>query len=220
MPEAKRVQFDAALSKAEKRGGRPEKAKPPLRDRIPQLPPMERLSPEQLQDADTRAVACVNLKLNGAPFHEIAKELGYASAESARQAYYSALASMHPPEDIETLRQMEGMRAETLFRASLAKASATHFVAQEIDPETGQMVEVRIANTDQLKWHEQAGKDLALHAAITGAKAPARMEVNATTEEINRVVHLIVEARGEQDVEADIWQMSEIEAIDAEVEED
>lgn len=220
MAEAKRVEFEQAMSKAEQRKGIPERPRPPLRDRIPKLPPMERLSPEQLKDSDTRAVACVNLKLAGAPFHEIAKELGYASAESARAAYYSALANMHPPEDIESLRQMEGLRAEKLFAASFAKASATHFVTTEIDPNTGNEVEVMIANVDQLKWHEQAAKDLALHATITGAKAPARMEVNATTEEISRIVHLIAESKGETVMEADVWEMSEIEAIDAEVVED
>ncbi|AWN04637.1 ribbon-helix-helix DNA binding domain protein [Microbacterium phage Squash] len=219
-PEPQHIAFDPAPSAAERRAAAGKEVKPhrKLSDRIPRLPEMPRMDPAKLAQPEQRQVACVNMKLAGASFHEIATELNYANADAARTAYYSALANMHPPEDIETLRQAEGLRAEALFRASLAKATASHFVATEVDEETGEEYEVKIANTEQLKWHEQAAKDLALHAAITGAKAPARMEVNASTEEINRIVHLIVQNQdGEVPREASIWQMDEIEAIDAEI---
>lgn len=219
-PEPQRVDFDPAPSPAERRAaaGKEVKRHRKLSDRIPRLPEMPRMDPAKLAKPEQRQVACVNMKLAGASFHDIAKELSYASADAARTAYYSALANMHPPEDIETLRQAEGLRAEALFRTSLAMATATHFVATEKDEVTGEEYEVMIANTERLKWHEQAAKDLALHAAITGAKAPTRMEVNASAEEINRVVHLIVQNQdGEIAQEASIWDMDEIEAIDAEI---
>lgn len=225
-PEPKRVEFDPAPSKAEKRnGGKPATPRPPISERIPRLPGMERMDPAKLQSPEQRQVACVNMKLDGAPFHEIARELNYANADAARSAYYSALANMHPPEDIETLRQAEGLRAESLFRDSLRMATADYLVATEIvhDEETGEDIEreVRIPNTEKLRWHEQAAKDLALHAAITGAKAPARVEVNASTEEINRLVTLLAQQRGNGDIEANIFDLDEIEdAIDAEIVED
>ena len=224
--EPQRLDFEPAPSKAEQRAaaGKPSKPKRPLAERIPKLPEMERIDPATLTKPDQRAVACVNLKLAGAPFHEIAKELNYASADAARTAYYSALANMHPTEDIETMRQMEGMRAEALFRKSLAMASADFLVATEhrYNEETHEYdeVEVQIPNTERLRWHEQAAKDLALHAAITGAKAPQRMEVNASTQEVNRIVHLIVQAQGGEAMEADIFEIAQIEAIDAEIVED
>lgn len=214
------VHFDPAPSAAERRVAAGKEVKPhrKLSDRIPRLPEMPRMDPEKLAQPEQRQVACVNMKLAGASFHEIATELDYANADAARTAYYSALANMHPPENIETLRQAEGLRAEGLFRSSLAMATASYFVVTEKDAETGEEYEVMVANTEQLKWHEQAAKDLALHAAITGAKAPARMEVNASTEEINRIVHLIVQNQGaEVPREASIWQIDEIEAIDAEI---
>ncbi|QUE25313.1 helix-turn-helix DNA binding domain protein [Microbacterium phage Fizzles] len=212
MNEPKRVEFDREMTKAEKRnGGAPEKPKPSLKERIPQLPQMPRVDPADLHDSNQRAVACVNLKLAGASFHEIAKELSYRDAASARTAYYSALASIHPVEDIETLRQMEGLRAEALFRSSLAMASAAYLVDEEGN---------RMVNTDRLRWHEQASKDLALHAAITGAKAPARVEVNASTQEINELVHLLVQERGGGEIEASVWDVTEVEALDAEIVED
>lgn len=223
-PKPIQVEFEKPVSKGEQRASEGKPPRKPLRERIPKLPEMERVNPEKLQKPEQRQVSCVNMRMAGASFHEIAKDLGYASADSARTAYYSALANMHPPEDIETMRQMEGMRAEALFRKSLAMASADFLVATDIvvDEVTGEEteVEVRIPNTEKLRWHDQAAKDLALHAAITGAKAPARMEVNASTEEINRIVHLIVQNQGGEDLEADIFQMAEIEAIDAEIVED
>lgn len=218
------VDFEKPVSKGEQRAAAGKPPRKPLHERIPKLPEMERMDPAKLQQPEQRQVSCVNMKLAGASFQEIAKELDYANADAARTAYYSALANMHPPEDIETMRQMEGMRAEALFRKSLAMASADYLIAEELvqDEETGEWhkVEVRVPNTERLRWHDQAAKDLALHAAITGAKAPARMEVNASTEEVNRIVHLIVQNQGGADLEADIFEMAEIEAVDAEIVED
>lgn len=215
------VEFEKPESRGEQRAAEGKPARKPLHERIPKLPEMERMDPAKLQQPEQRQVACVNMKLAGASFAEIAKELDYANADSARTAYYSALANMHPPEDIETMRQMEGMRAEALFRKSLAMASADYLVATELvkNEDTGEWeeVEVRVPNTEKLRWHDQAAKDLALHAAITGAKAPARMEINASTEEINRIVHLIATHEGGEDLEADIFEIAQIEAIDAEI---
>lgn len=210
MAEITRVEFEKARSKADERRARGLGAqKKPLRERIPTLDKEPRVDPSTIRDADQRAIACANMKLAGAPFHEIAKELGYADAASARSAYISALAKMNPMEDLETLRQGATLRAEMLLRQSLAMASADYLV----DSETNE----KVANPDKLRWHEQASKDLSLLTTITGAKAPARLEVSATTEEISKMVHTLVQAHGAEEVEADIWDAEEIEAIEAEI---
>lgn len=221
MSDTTRVDFDKPQSKAERRdernqqrGKEPPAKKPGLKERIAVLPEGPRIDPSTIGHGDQRAVAAANMRLAGAPFHEIAKELGYQSAEQARSAYIGALASMNPMEDLETLRQAAALRADMLFRQSLALATATHLV----DRESG----VEVPNTDRLRWHEQAAKDLLLHATITGAKAPARLEVSASTSELNQMVHVLVQANGAgaADIEADVWEIDEIEAIDAEVVED
>lgn len=213
MSDATHVQFNKPPTKAEQRAAAGHTPKPrpkPLKHRIPVLPSLE-VDPAQVTRSDQRAVACANMRLAGAPFHEIAKALDYADAHSAKTAFISAMAGMNPIEDIETLRQSEAMRAELLFRKSLAMASADYLVVTEIDEETGEEIQVHVPNTDRLRWHEQAGKDLALHAMITGAKAPARVEVSASTQELNQMVHVLLQAQGGAlEIEADVWDADDV----------
>jgi hypothetical protein len=209
--DVNRVEFDKPQRKSERRGatggagdaGDSGSAKKrDLKARIPKLPDIP-IDPATLERPDTRARACVNLRLAGASFYDIAKELGYADAGSAQHAYYSALAGMAPMSNIETLRAEAALRAEAQFKRSFAMAGADYLV----DAETGE----KLPNTDRLRWHEQAGKDLALHVAITGAKAPARVEVSASTQELNQIVETLLLAQG-QDVthEADVFEISEL----------
>jgi hypothetical protein len=144
------------------------------------------------------------MRLAGAPFHEIAKALEYKNAAMAKTAYIRALAATHPPEDWETLRQLEVMRAEQLLRRSFAMASADYFVDQD-DPTK------KIPNTQKLAWHEQAGKDLALHATISGAKAPARVEIMPSEVELNQMVNAILLAQGElPELEGEVIDLEDI----------
>lgn len=213
MSDETRVDFDREPSRAEKRRAKGLAPKKYRQATVPKLPELN-VDPDTIGRPDQRAIACVNMRLNGAPFHEIAKSLEYASPATAKQAYTAALANMNPVEDWETLRQVEALRAETLFRRSLAMASADYLVVHKVvEDEDGVMheIEERVPNTDRLRWHEQAGKDLALHAMITGAKAPARVEVSATTQELNQMVHVLLQNGGaENAIEADIWDAEEI----------
>lgn len=225
MSDGTQINFDPPKSKAEQRaekGGAPAKPKPTTKERIARLPQMARIDPATIGSADQRSIAASKMRLAGAPFHEIAAELGYQSAEQARAAYIAALASMNPMEDLETLRQSAALRAEMLFAQSFAMASADYLVVTETDEETGEEVEIRVSNPDRHRWHEQAAKDLALHTMITGAKAPAKIEMSATVEQLNKMVHTLVATSGQQsaDIEADIWDLKEIEAINAEIVED
>lgn len=183
------------------------------RQLIPELPPLE-VDPSKLRNPDQRAAACVNMKLAGAPFHEIAKELGYADAQTAKTAYIAALARMNPVEDWETLRQTEALRAEQQLARSVAMASADYLVVKRtVKDEEGKEYELieHVPNADKLRWHEQAGKDLALHAMITGAKAPARVEISADTQELNQMVQVLLQNQASQgEIEAEVWDAEEV----------
>jgi hypothetical protein len=187
----------------------PKKPRKPLKERIPVLPPLE-IDPEAITRPDTRAAAVVNLRMVGTPWPDVVKELGYASVQSAQNAYYSALASLHPVENWEVLRQVEGMRAENLLGQAMRMASADYLVDDKGN---------RIANSDKLRWHDQALKALQVHATITGAKAPARVEVSASTQELNAMVQVLMQQhQGEIESEASIWDIEDVE--DAEIVED
>jgi hypothetical protein len=184
----------------------PDRPFPPAKPReIPVLPSLG-VDPADIATTspDMRAVACVNMRLAGAPFHEIAKALEYKNAAMAKTAYIRALASTHPPEDWETLRQTEVMRAEQLMRRSFTMASADYFVDMN-DPTK------KIPNTQKLAWHEQAGKDLALHAMISGAKAPTRLELMPSEVELNQMVNALLQAQGElPELEGEVIDIEDI----------
>lgn len=50
------------------------------------------------------------------------------------------------------------------------------------------------------------------HAMITGAKAPVRVEVAASVQELNEIANELIAAEGSRDLEADIFDLDEIEA--------
>lgn len=189
---AKRIEAEKPLSKAQKRAlqGKPSRPKKPPRERIPVLP-ADPIDVTELAKPDQRSVACVNLKLAGASWPAIAKELGYASPKAAETAYIAALAGMYPVEAAETLRQTEILRAELLINVALPMATADFFVDAN-DPT------VRIPNTEKRLWHEQALKAVALHSTISGAKAPARIEVSADAAELNTMVNALLQAAAAQ----------------------
>lgn len=219
MADEQHLEFERPASKHEERaaaraeaGLPPKEPKKRLADKIPQLPALQ-VDPANLRKPDQRAVACVNLRVAGTPFHEIARLLEYESAGSAKAAYISAMANLFPQESWEQLRQTETMRAEQQLRRSVEMASAEYLIVHtgEVDEDGNEIVK-RVANADRLRWHEQAGKDLALHAMITGAKAPVRVEVAASVQELNEIANELIAAEGSRDLEADIFDLDEIEA--------
>lgn len=178
---------------------------------IPQLPAKDEVLPvdeiatrlDDPQDLTLRTLACVNMKLAGAPWPEIAATLGYKTPNAARTDYTRALAQTHQAEDWETLRVTESARAEALFRRSLAMASADYL----IDGETGE----KFPNVDRLRWHQQANADLALHAMISGAKAPAKLEITPGEQQFESLVNRMLIAQGHEEVlEAEVLELEEI----------
>lgn len=200
-----------------KRPVRPRGAgKPPPKPVIPVIPAKEIPESERLPDLDLelpgqlsrRVVACVNMRLAGAPFYEIAQQLEYATPADAKRDYARAIASTHGPEDWDTLRQLEGARAEALFRRSFEMASADYLVDLE-HPEQ------KVPNTQKLQWHEQAARDLMNHAIITGAKAPTKVEITPGEAEYDQLVGSLLEAQGFLEIEeADVVQIFEVQEDD------
>lgn len=218
MPGEQHLEFERPASKGEERAAAREAAGLPPRQpkkrlaQIPVLPPLG-VDPDTLKKPDQRAVACVNLRIAGTPFHEIAAQLEYESAGAAKAAYTAALANLYPTEAWEQLRQTEAMRAEQQLRRSVAMASADYLLVHtgELDEDGNEIIN-RVPNTDKLRWHEQAGKDLMMHAIITGAKAPTRVEVSASVQELTEIANELIAAEGSRDVEADIFELEELEA--------
>jgi len=200
-------------------GRRKRPVRPPGAGKLPPkpviavIPPKEIPAEERLPDLDVdlpphlnrRIIACVNMKLAGAPWYEIAQSLDYASVPDAKRDYARAIATTHGPEDWDTLRQIEGARAEALFRRSFEMAGADFLIDME---NPGQ----KVPNTQKLQWHEQAARDLMNHAIITGAKAPTKLEITPGEAEYDQLVGSLLEAQGFLEIEeADVVQIFESE---------
>lgn len=200
--------------------GRSKKSQDDERRRvaIPVLPQVARIDPD---DVDLRGgvtqldEAVVSMRINGAPFEEIARVLSLPSAQAAYTRMVAALAKTHPREDWETLRQLEVARMDKMVQRSMAMADADFFVDAE-DPT------VMIPNTDKIRWHQQAREDIALHAKITGAQAPTRVEITPTDQEYDALVTEVLRARGHSEPrEFNILSLDQVPDIeDAEIVED
>lgn len=181
-----------------------EISKPPVL-RLPRRdPPIK--STEVVRGVSQRAKACANMRLEGASFQEIAEVLEYADAKEAKRDCTRALAATHPSEDWETMRQVEVMRAERLFKQSLAMASADYL----IDPDGD-----RVPNSDKLKWHQQAASDLMNHATISGAKAPSKLEITPGEEQLEQLVEKLLERGGYEVMqEAEVLELTQIPRLE------
>ncbi len=151
-----------------------------------------------------RARAAASLKVEGLSYAEIADLMEYETVADAKRAVDSALASLHGPEDLETLRIIAATRAEQQFKRSTQMASATHLELPD-----GEQVE----NVDRLRWHQVAQVDLMNWATIVGAKAAAKVEVTASDEQVDRLVaEYIRRTGGEQVLDAEVIELEVIEA--------
>lgn len=162
-------------------------------------------STEVVRGVSQRAKSCANMRLEGASFIEIAEVLEYEDAKAAKRDFQRALAATHPPEDWETMRQMEVARAERLFKQSLAMASADYLVDDEGN---------RVANTDRLRWHQQAASDLMNHAVISGAKAPTKLEITPGEAQLEELVEQMLSRAGHEIThEAEVLELTQIPTL-------
>lgn len=195
--------MDFEEPEAPESGKKPEKDKPiaPLFPvvHLPAAAPAEK-SMQVVRGVSLRAKACVNMRLEGASFVEIAEYLEYESPAAAKRDCERALAATHPVEDWDTMRHMMVARAEKLFSNSLKHAQADYYVTEEGD---------KVANTEKRAWHAQAASDLTNLANISGAKAPTKMEITPGEVEMERLVEEILSRSGhEVAVEADVLELS------------
>lgn len=193
--------------KPARKGGK--KAEKPKKVVIPTLPPPQKplTDSEVRRGVSNRDKSAVNLKLAGASYQEIADTLDFRDAMDAKRTVERALAATHSPDDWETLRMVEGARAEQLFARSLAMASADFLVDEEGN---------RIPNLDKLRWHQQAAADLMNHALITGAKAPAKIEITPDDSKLEAIVNEMMSRLGHEEIiEADVIELTAIPALPA-----
>lgn len=149
-----------------------------------------------------RARAAVNLKLAGASYVDIAETLEFPSPEIAKREVERALAVTHSPDEWETLRLVAAARAEQMFARSSAMAAADYLVLDDGE---------KVPNTEKLAWHRQAGVDLMNHATITGAKAPAKIEITPDEEKLDSIVTALVQRMGHEDIlDAEVLELEQL----------
>lgn len=187
-------------------GGKPpadetEKSDYPPVLRLPDREPPLRTT-EVRHGITQRAKSCANMRLEGFSFLEIAETLEYSDAREAKRDFKRAMAASHSPEEWETMRQVESMRAERLFRQSFEMAQAEYLVDEE-----GQ----KVPNADRLRWHQQAAADLMNHATISGAKAPTKLEVTPGEAQFEELVSKMLERSGHKVAEeADVLELTQL----------
>lgn len=194
---------DPAIERAQQRAAAPARPRA-KREPIPVLPEIAVPIEEIRGNPRRRSRACVNLRIERVPWHEVVRLLEYDSVAQARADYLRAIASMHKPEEAETMRVATIENAEQLLRRSMAMASADFLVDSE-HPEK------KIPNRDRLRWHQQAGVDLNLLATLQGVKAPIRVEYTPTDEEYALMAAEVMRARGISPIiEAEVLELEEV----------
>lgn len=177
---------------------------------VPVLPERPVLTGDEIKrGVSMRSRSAANLKIEGFSYQEIAEMLEFQTAAEAKRAVETTLAAIHTDSDLETLRILASSRAEKLLRQSMAMASADFLV----DSETGE----RIANSEKLRWHQQASADVMNWAAITGAKAPTKLEITPGEAQFEEIVSRMLERAGVEEVlELDVIELDDIPTVDAE----
>lgn len=176
---------------------------------IPQLPQRPAFTGDEIkQGVSTRSRAAANLRVEGYSFLEIAEMLEFPDARAAQRAVEAVLAAVHGDSDLESLRIIAAARAERLVKQSLAMAGADYLVVKGDDG-----TEERVPNRDKLRWHQQAAIDVQNWAAITGAKAPTKLEITPGEAEYDKIVDRLLRASGQDEiVDAEVIELDAIEA--------
>jgi hypothetical protein len=206
---------DIAAGKKHEAGTHPWDEKP-ASDPIP-MPPSRDLVIEPGRERggiSDRARAATNLKVDGFSYAEIADMLEYKDAREAKREVERTLAMTHSEDDYETLRLLAASRAEDQLRRSTQMARAHYLVVTDEDGN-----ETKVANDKQMAWHALATTDLINWATITGAKAPAKVEITPDLAQMDALVDRIARAAGHEDIlDADVIEM-DVEIEPREIEE-
>lgn len=170
---------------------------------LPKRKPISVTNAEMKGGVPAKAAAAANMKLRGASYADIAEVLEYENPAAAQADVLKVLAMTHSPEEWETMRVVAAARAEMLLEQSVAMASADYLV----DETTNE----RIPNTERRMWHGAAQTDLMNWVAITGAKAPSKIEVTPGEVQLEKLVGQMIERMGHAEVrEADVLELDQI----------
>lgn len=161
----------------------------------PSLESIERGMNRDLEKTDdeggpTRAAAAVALRIAGASFTSIAKELGYSSAYRARQAFERSLAesiSVDAEDDLAKVRYLNGRRLERLLQSLWGRATNPRDV-------------------DHLAYARTALAVIDRHSKLMGTDAPQQMVVHTpSANEVEAwIVGMVNQVKGDAVGEADI----------------
>lgn len=148
-------------------------------------------------DRVSRQEAAVALRMEGAPYSEIATTLGYSSASQARQAVERSLAALaNSPEDRDHLRFLEARRLERILRGIWRKATS-----ETLTDEDGH----ERPNEEHLAAARTALAVIDRHSRLYGLDAPQEMVIyNPTQIELQKWVEQVaanVRSAGPQEVD-------------------
>lgn len=176
---------------------------------IPMLPNRGPILPSGTVGGVTaRGRAAVALKLEGASYVEIAEVLEFDNPEEAAREVEATIAKTHTAPDYETLRTIGAARAEMQLRRSTMMANADYLVTTDKDGE-----EVQVPNAEKLRWHQQAGVDLMNWAALSGAKAPTKVEITPDEAKMDDIVARITRSLGVEPVlDAEVLELTALPA--------
>jgi hypothetical protein len=149
------------------------------------------------KDRLSRQEAAVAMRMEGAPYSDIAATLGYANATQARTAVERCLASLsHSPEDRDHLRFLEARRLERILRGIWKKATQ-----EFITDENGE----KIANVEHLAAARTALAVIDRHSRLYGLDAPQELVVyNPTQIELQKWIEKVagqVRSAGPEEVD-------------------
>lgn len=189
-------------------GTHPWDDKPKGKELIPRAPdPDAPLTGDEIRaGVSERSRSVAKYRVLGYSYQEIADLMGLKDAKEAQRIHHSVIAATLDPESIETQRAVVLSRAEALFKNSFAMARAEALIAHD---EEG--IEVEVANSERLRWHQVAAADLMNIATLTGAKAPTKIEFTPGEADLERLVDEIVRRAGHEEIlEADVIDLDVI----------
>lgn len=129
------------------------------------------------------ASAALAMAVHGATDAEIAEQLGYSSARSARIAWETAMArTIDPDTDTKTLRSLTHLRYEKALAAVSERALSSVIVTEELadpnDPDSPRVKKIR-ENTDQLAWLSMWLRIVEKETQLHGLNSATKLEVSS-----------------------------------------
>lgn len=179
-------------------------------------------SPIQQQiEARQREKRACEMVLRGIDYATIAQELGWQSAQSARNAVKRALANSHDPE-VEQLREQESIRLRDLMRRLYEELERDHYVVDhgQVVTKDGQPLRDSGAVVAIIREIRMLSAEF---SKLRGLHAPMRVVVEEITQTMVEAEIARIESQAaalELELRQQGIEIPELDVIDAEVVED